>query len=382
MSGTSSKRDGAKITEDRIRRLFFMYGVIQQSGPLTRGQLMELLEKTRALPECEASQDVEPDALPASEGGHSTRSVAYDLKMLLQLGVIVVDKKQYSPAFPGRLIDSPHLEVLRQYLFEMKTSFNDLRPSQLLKELGFHHVETLKLNQSELGQSQNDDSPPSKSPRNSSNLSHEITVRPLAINHYEPQHFHWLSLLHRGIQKNIILKCHYQGIQADSNRDSDSNLDSSPQRLFHIHPARLVYSVRDWYLIAKDLETKAFRSFRVTRIQDIQETGNHFTEDYTAQIDDLLATTWGMDLTGEVQKVVLKFSAAVAPYLEESTARHGAQTVETLPSGEVLYTLAIRGTWELKHWILSWGRSVEVLSPESLRLQVQEEALAMAKQYS
>lgn len=46
-----------------------------------------------------------------------------------------------------------------------------------------------------------------------------------------------------------------------------------------------------------------------------------------------------------------------------------------------LVTLRVRQESEILQWLLSWGRHVRVLEPESLRKQLAEEAQAMLRNF-
>jgi len=79
--------------------------------------------------------------------------------------------------------------------------------------------------------------------------------------------------------------------------------------------------------------------------------------------------------------VTIRFSAEVARYVEESQ-RHSSQQCEHQPDGSLLVRLDLSGTTEVKSWVLSFGRQAEVLEPDALRSELQDELAAALKLYS
>jgi predicted DNA-binding transcriptional regulator YafY len=66
---------------------------------------------------------------------------------------------------------------------------------------------------------------------------------------------------------------------------------------------------------------------------------------------------------------VLRFTPAVAARVLETTW-HPTQRVEAADDGSLTWRATVAGTIEVRLWILSWGDDVEVVEPETLRLDV------------
>jgi predicted DNA-binding transcriptional regulator YafY len=60
---------------------------------------------------------------------------------------------------------------------------------------------------------------------------------------------------------------------------------------------------------------------------------------------------------------------------------HRTQAIEELPEEKVLFKVVVEGTWEIKKWILGWGKYAEVISPEALRNEIAEELSAAGALY-
>ena len=63
----------------------------------------------------------------------------------------------------------------------------------------------------------------------------------------------------------------------------------------------------------------------------------------------------------------LRFVDAAAAKRVMETNWHPSQHLETQPDGSLVLTLDVGGLLEITPWLLSWGASVEVLEPPSLR---------------
>jgi len=95
----------------------------------------------------------------------------------------------------------------------------------------------------------------------------------------------------------------------------------------------------------------------------------------------MLQHSWGIVFGEPIEEVVLRFSPEVARRVDESTW-HPSQEVEPLPDGGRKLTLRVSGLMEIERWIKSWGKSVEVLAPVSLRTRLAQEARELAEMYA
>jgi predicted DNA-binding transcriptional regulator YafY len=80
-----------------------------------------------------------------------------------------------------------------------------------------------------------------------------------------------------------------------------------------------------------------------------------------------------MVMRGAPLEVRLRFDRKVAPWVGDRTW-HPSQKIERTQGGAVVMTLQVADTSELVGWILSFGGGVRVLSPQSLRDRMHEEA--------
>jgi predicted DNA-binding transcriptional regulator YafY len=146
-----------------------------------------------------------------------------------------------------------------------------------------------------------------------------------------------------------------------------------------VAPYKLWFFDGTFYLIGYCLQRGDVRVFAVDRIKQWQlsEDRFHLPEDF--QIEDLMGASFGV-FRGQPVTVKISFSAAVAEYISEKTW-HATQRIEPQPDGSILFSARVAGTEEIKFWIMKWGRSAQVLEPESLREAIKNEAAAMLAAY-
>jgi predicted DNA-binding transcriptional regulator YafY len=133
------------------------------------------------------------------------------------------------------------------------------------------------------------------------------------------------------------------------------------------------YSLRahegSMYLIGFCHTRKEIRAFAVHRMEKVTVTDQTFTADEEFSIDDYLSKTFNA-FHGDVQKVVIRFSPAVAALIKERKY-HPTQTVKDEKDGSVLLTMETGGLAEVRRWILSFGAEAEVMEPTQLRSELQ-----------
>jgi predicted DNA-binding transcriptional regulator YafY len=84
---------------------------------------------------------------------------------------------------------------------------------------------------------------------------------------------------------------------------------------------------------------------------------------------------------GEGIAVKLRFKPDVAWRVKESRW-HPSQQLDELADGGCLLTVSVASMMELGRWVRGWGDRVEVIEPASLREELREEAIRLARQYS
>ena len=157
-----------------------------------------------------------------------------------------------------------------------------------------------------------------------------------------------------------------------------------PPRRSRVHPYLIEASAttRALYLIGFDESRGAVRTFKLQRILELslEPDADAFEPPDPAVVQEGLDRSWGVITDQEEVEVELRFDAAIAPLVTETTW-HPTERVTREADGSVLWRARVPGTLEIRRWILQWGAQVEVLAPPELRDEVAETYRKAAARY-
>lgn len=151
-------------------------------------------------------------------------------------------------------------------------------------------------------------------------------------------------------------------------------------RQYEFDPYMIFFEKRALYVEGYSVTRKGFRRFRISRIEKVRFTAMHFAVREEYDFGKRFRNTFTAFAGEAVQKVVVRFNNRVRPYIEEA-CRHGSQTVEALEDGDTLYTVEVAEPREVLWWALSWGSNAEILKPDWLRKEAEEEVKKMLDHY-
>lgn len=144
-----------------------------------------------------------------------------------------------------------------------------------------------------------------------------------------------------------------------------------------VDPYRLWYAGGALYLIAYCHRRRDVRMFAVDRIRSLTVTDHPCQMplgfDIEAYVQDALVAMGGTQIEAE-----LIFDKTTAAGVKDRIW-HPSQRVEPLRDGRLRMTLTVADTRELAGWVLSFGRGVRVVRPDSLREKVRGEARQVAQ---
>lgn len=136
------------------------------------------------------------------------------------------------------------------------------------------------------------------------------------------------------------------------------------------------------YIIGYRDSSNPLQPIKLEWIEHADILTEHF--DYPAEVsaEELLRKAWDLSpITSMDEKVILRFSAAVATRRVKTNKVHPLQETEDLPDGGFLWRAPISAWQEMLPWIRGWGAEVEVLKPDSLRESLKAEAARLASLY-
>jgi len=158
----------------------------------------------------------------------------------------------------------------------------------------------------------------------------------------------------------------------------DSVFEKKELRLV-IDPARLVFITRGWYLIAMSHTHGKYRTFKIDRITDVEDTGDHYEPDNEFSLDKYFGKAWRMIPEGQIYDIRLRFMPFVATSVEE-VQWHATQETMMQKDGSLLFHASVDGLQEIAPWVLSYGEHVQVLDPPELRERLVEKARGILAQ--
>ncbi len=170
-----------------------------------------------------------------------------------------------------------------------------------------------------------------------------------------------LQQLRRAILQHVTVRFRYHRRQGAEHGPVETEREADPYGLAHVGSA--------WYLTAYCHMRRGVRNFRLDRMDDLTLLDRTFTRPADFQM--------GLRKEQEPRDVTVRalFDAEVARWVRESPSFFMVAQEET-PEGW-LVTLRVCQERDVLQWLLSWGRHVRVLEPESLQRLIAEEAEAM-----
>ncbi len=148
-----------------------------------------------------------------------------------------------------------------------------------------------------------------------------------------------------------------------------------------VHPLRLMFLNRGWYLLAWTPRHKQRRTYKLGRIRKLTVTNRTFTPPPEADADRPFGQAWSMIPEGRLYDVHLRFDPLVAGNVAE-VQWHPSQEVTWRDDGSIDFRVRVDGLREISWWVLGYGDEVEVFAPAELRRRTAETAAAVAERHS
>ncbi len=149
---------------------------------------------------------------------------------------------------------------------------------------------------------------------------------------------------------------------------------------YELEPLGMVYHRGSIYLVATSREHRALRHFKIDRISDVAVENFKFERPADFDLSTHLAGSFGVFQGNDDVHVRVRFRPPVVRYVQEkkwhASEKHAPQT-----DGTLIAEYRLTSVEEIKRWLLSFGRHAEVLEPESLRSEMQEEGRVLASLY-
>lgn len=141
-----------------------------------------------------------------------------------------------------------------------------------------------------------------------------------------------------------------------------------------------------WYLLAADYQAKntsfLLKTYGLDRISDLNISNTSFKRE-DIDIEKAYKNSFGIisTLGKETQEILLKFDREQANYVKALPLHH-SQTVIAENETETIFRVSLVPTYDFQREILSYGKRVQVLAPESFIQELKAEVEIMLKNFS
>jgi predicted DNA-binding transcriptional regulator YafY len=148
-----------------------------------------------------------------------------------------------------------------------------------------------------------------------------------------------------------------------------------------VHPYRVAFVNRGWYVIGYSEAHESVRTLKLDRVVSSRMLDEQFVPDEGFNLDGYFGNAWQIIPEGKVYHVELLFKPKVAGNVEE-VLWHKTQQTHHLADDSMLFEVDVDGLGEITWWILGYGDQVVVQQPQELRRKVGRMARDMAAIYN
>ncbi len=135
-----------------------------------------------------------------------------------------------------------------------------------------------------------------------------------------------------------------------------------------VEPIGLFYYSAAWHLIAWCRLRKGFRDFRCDRIKELKITGEVFTPRSISTMQEYFNSL--QQANAEMKSAVVLFDKKESRYVTNSRHYFGFVSEEET-EGQLRMKFLVSNFQMMARWLLSYGRGIEIESPEELKSMVQ-----------
>ncbi len=175
------------------------------------------------------------------------------------------------------------------------------------------------------------------------------------------QHKQTIDLLSQAIDKRKTVQMRYYS----ASRNSTGRREVDPYHLW--------FAGGGLYLIGYCHPRHEVRMFAVERIRSVSVTDHPYQMPLGFNVEEYVKDALMIMRGGRRIDVSLLFSRKAAAWVKDRSW-HPSQEFQLLKNGSLRMTLKVADNDELVGWILSFGSQVRVVSPDTLRRKVREEA--------
>lgn len=170
------------------------------------------------------------------------------------------------------------------------------------------------------------------------------------------------------IREEQVLRIYYQPFYEDKPYFAD------------VHPYLLKEYRSRWYLIGLHDFKEQLRTYSLDRIRDIRKAELPYRKKSISARQYFRNSIGIIAPEGEPPRIRIAVQKTQAQYLI-TQPWHESQNIEEEDDERVIFSFRVHPTYEFKSLLLSHGKDLQVLEPESLKNQMREELQTMIRYY-
>lgn len=176
-----------------------------------------------------------------------------------------------------------------------------------------------------------------------------------------------LQLLRRALIECRTVRFHYHTRHGSDGQSAQATREADPYSL--------VYMFNTWHMTAYCHLRRARRHFRLDRMDDLELLSETFQRSTDPWVHER------QEDRDKSRTLIVRalFDHQITRWVREGRSFYAIAEEECADG--LLVTLKIRHESEVLQWLLSWGRHVRILEPESLRQLLADEAQSMLHNY-
>lgn len=147
-----------------------------------------------------------------------------------------------------------------------------------------------------------------------------------------------------------------------------------------VNPHKLLAHQNSWYLVAYCNLRNDLRLFALHRIKNYEPKEETFVPVDLEKLDGWLKSPLFIEHRDTEAKVAIRFNSNATTYVKERNW-HPSQTIVDHEDGSCTLSFNATSMDEVKRWVLTYGADAEVLEPETLRKEMEREAITMLERY-
>lgn len=176
----------------------------------------------------------------------------------------------------------------------------------------------------------------------------------------------YLGTIYQAIKNYQRIKLTYRALYSDE--ETERKVD----------PYYLFFQDDFWHLRGFCHLREDLRTFALDRIVSLRVLKEHFIPKGISSGEEL-SGAFGSMLDGEPVEVVLRFDPEIKPHILRKKW-HESQQEKELKDGRVEMRFKINGTEGIKQWIYRWIPYVEVVEPEELKTEMEQDLTKVLEQ--